>query len=367
MELKSDYSEDLNRSIGSFYQDVLRIAASKPAIVWFFLRSLIWQRSAARRRREWKKQGIQVPPFMIVSVTNRCNLRCKGCYAQALRGETGKEMDEDTLRRVVEQAHEIGVSIMILAGGEPLVRKDIMNITREFKEITFFLFTNGLLMTYDIIRNIKKQKNVVPVFSLEGYEEETDGRRGKGVYAHLLNIVEDLKKARILWGVSLTITTANYGLLSGGNFVKDFFSHGCRMFFFPEYVPIKDGTRDLILDPVQRDAVSTMMQEYRRKFPAVFITFPEDEDKFGGCLSAGRGFIHVSAEGSLEPCPFAPYSTSNLRSVPLKEALQSDFLRTIRAHHRELSEVKGTCALWEKREWLATVHEQAQQKAKEAV
>ena len=67
------------------------------------------------------------------------------------------------------------------------------------------------------------------------------------------------------------------------------------------------------------------MQAFRNKYRALFVNVPGDEKDFGGCLSAGRGFVHVSAEGDLEPCPFAPYSDVNLRDKPLKEALQSPF------------------------------------------
>ena len=67
---------------------------------------------------------------------------------------------------------------------------------------------------------------------------------------------------------------------------------------------------------------------------------------------AGRGFVHVSPEGNLEPCPFAPYSDTNLRDLSLKDALQSELLKEIRQNHEKLTETKGGCALWENREWI---------------
>ena len=97
------------------------------------------------------------------------------------------------------------------------------------------------------------------------------------------------------------------------------------------------------------------MKSFRAQFPAIFVALPSDEEEFGGCLSAGRGFIHVSAEGDLEPCPFAPYSDTNLKDTPLKEALQSEFLRAIRQNHDKLNETEGGCALWVKREWVQSL------------
>ncbi len=82
---------------------------------------------------------------------------------------------------------------------------------------------------------------------------------------------------------------------------------------------------------------------------------PEDEEEMGGCMSAGKGFIHINAEGDVEPCPFAPYSDTNLNESTLREALQSEFLRKIRQNNEHLSETEGGCALWIKREWVRSV------------
>ena len=95
-----------------------------------------------------------------------------------------------------------------------------------------------------------------------------------------------------------------------------------------------------------------MRDVYRSRFTALFITVPGDEEEIGGCLSAGRGFIHVNAEGDVEPCPFFPYSDTNLMDMSLKDALQSEFLKRIRENHEQLSEAKDGCALWAEGEWV---------------
>jgi MoaA/NifB/PqqE/SkfB family radical SAM enzyme len=76
---------------------------------------------------------------------------------------------------------------------------------------------------------------------------------------------------------------------------------------------------------------------------------------YGGCLAAGRGFIHISADGRVEPCPFAPYSDTNLKAASLKEALKSEFLETIRNSDEHLHEEEGGCALWNKRDWVRSL------------
>ena len=102
----------------------------------------------------------------------------------------------------------------------------------------------------------------------------------------------------------------------------------------------------------RRRSCRSVLADYNRKFPALFIGFPGDEDTYGGCLAAGRGFVHVSPSGDLEPCPAAPVSDANLSGVSLKDALHSPFLGTIRRHHNLLTETTGGCALRANREWV---------------
>ena len=89
--------------------------------------------------------------------------------------------------------------------------------------------------------------------------------------------------------------------------------------------------------------------------PGLFVAFPGDEEMYGGCLAAGRGFVHISPEGRLEPCPFSPFSDISLKDVSLREALRSPLLRTIRESDAHLRETRGGCALWEQRDWVGSL------------
>jgi MoaA/NifB/PqqE/SkfB family radical SAM enzyme len=131
---------------------------------------------------------------------------------------------------------------------------------------------------------------------------------------------------------------------------------GCKLFFFLEYTPINEETGDWVLTDEQRIQLMITRDSLRSEFRALFITVPGDEEEIGGCLSAGKGFIHINAEGDVEPCPFAPYSDANLLKTSLKEALQSEFLKMIRESDEHLNETEGGCALWIKREWLRSLH-----------
>ncbi len=350
-----NFRKILNKSLGIFFKDALKATLQNPIHAYYFLRTIKWQKKAAHVRSNWGQQGIHVPPIMIFSITNRCNLHCKGCYNQALRQSPQEEMSEEKLKSVIGEARDLGISFIVIGGGEPLIRKEISDITREFPEIIFLVFTNGLLIDDDWLTKLKGQNNFVPVISLEGYEENTDERRGKGVYERLQGIIKKIKGRGIFWSVSLTVTRSNFAAVMDHEFVKKLYTLGCKLFFFVEYTPIREGTEDWILTEEQRENLLTIRDSFRSKYKALFIAIPGDEEEIGGCLSAGRGFIHISAEGNVEPCPFAPYSDANLRDSSLKDALQSEFLRKIRQNHDQLHETEGGCALWVKREWVRSL------------
>ncbi|UCG54100.1 MAG: radical SAM protein, partial [Dehalococcoidia bacterium] len=350
-----DFHQVLNESLGVFFKDALRVALTNPSQAYHFVRTIKSQKRASRIRSDWEQRGVHIPPIMIFSITNRCNLRCKGCYNWALRPEVSAEMTEDKLRSVIKEAKELGISFIMIAGGEPLVRQEILGIIRDFPEITFLVFTNGLLLNGEIVARLKKQRNFVPVISLEGYESDTDERRGKGVYERLQKIVNKLKDQGIFWSVSLTLTKSNFNSVTNGQFIDNLVHLGCKLFFFVEYSPVREDTEDWVITDEQRSSLLSVRDSFRSRYNALFIAIPGDEEEIGGCLSAGKGFIHINAAGDVEPCPFAPYSDTNLRDMSLKDALQSEFLKRIRENHAKLSEAEGGCALWVEREWVQSL------------
>ncbi|UCB46813.1 MAG: radical SAM protein [Spirochaetota bacterium] len=351
----SGFRKVLDGALRVFFKGALKIALSNPLQAYYFLRTLRWQKKAASTRTSWEKKGIHVPPIMIFSITNRCNLHCKGCYHQALRQSSKEEMSEEKMRSVITEAKQLGISFIVLGGGEPLVRPEILDITKEFPEIIFLVFTNGLLIDEELGMKLKKQRNFVPIISLEGYEENTDERRGKGVFERLQIVIRKIKGKGIFWGTSLTVTTANFATVTDEGFIGKLVDLGCKLFLFVEYNSIREGTEDWILSKEQRARITKIRDDFRSRFPALFIAIPGDEEEIGGCLSAGRGFVHISADGNVEPCPFAPYSDTNLRELSLKDALKSDFLKAIRQNRSHLNESEGGCALWEKRDWVQSL------------
>lgn len=346
---------ELSRSLSLFFKNAVRITLKNPHMAVFAVQTLRRQKKAELVRKKFVKEGYHIPAFMIVSITRRCNLHCLGCYSHTLPEFKSPEMSDDMLHNLFAQAYKLGISIVLLAGGEPLLRKNLLQITEHFPEILFPLFTNGTLMDDTQIHRISRQRNVIPVLSIEGQQEETDDRRGQGVFDRLEKVAKTLFGRNIFFGVSVMTTRQNFETVVDESFVRSWIRAGCKLFFFVEYVPLEENIPLMELTDIQRKSLLADICRWEQNLPALFVSFPGDEEKFGGCLSAGRGFIHVSAQGNLEPCPVAPYSDTSLEKIPLKEALQSRFLKTIRENHDRLSETKGGCALWRQRDWVRSL------------
>lgn len=339
------YRKTFDTTIGDTIGQAVRIIAGDTALLIPGTLILHYQKKAAAVRRQHEKAGVLVPPVMIISITSRCNLACTGCYMHG-RGRKPAEMSPVVLASVVSQAADLGVSVIVIAGGEPLVRQEeILSIAENHPRVLFPLFTNGLLIEDGTADRIAQCRNIVPVISFEGFRHETDLRRGHGVYDRLLAACGRLKERGIFFGCSVTTTRENFIQVTGEEFVGQMMRSGARVFTYVEYVPMAAGTGNLVLTPEQKKTLQAVLADYNRKFPALFIGFPGDEDTYGGCLAAGRGFVHVSPSGNLEPCPASPYSDANLAAVPLEEALQSRLLARLREMPEVLTEVEGGCAL----------------------
>jgi len=349
MNTQAGASAALNAGLRIFFTEFVRVSLSRPVQALFFGRTLLWQRAAAARRVRAVKKGVPVPPIAIFSITQKCNLRCKGCYAQAIRADAPDLISTDRLRSIVAEAEKLGISFFVIAGGEPLTRPEIVEIAREHPRVIFLLATNGLLLDDALIRRLATQPNTIPALSIEGTRTDTDARRGAGVHGRLEAKMAALKAAGVFFSLSITVTRSNFDTVTDPAFLQRAVGAGCRFFLLLEYTPIQDGTDGWVITESQRERMKGLLESFRRRFRAVFVGVPWDEEEQGGCLAAGRGFIHISAAGDLEPCPLAPFSDTNILTLPLREALRSRFLAALRENHELFAETADGCALWKNR------------------
>ncbi len=347
-------TEYMSRSIESIVSEALRHTLQNPRETAFLLRYRQSAAQATRKRLAMEQTGQHIPAFLISSITNSCNLFCTGCYARA--GGICCETDGKTTLTdsewdgIFTQAEALGIGIHLLAGGEPLLRRGVLQKAARHTDTLFPVFTNGTLIDRESLALFDRSRNLLPVFSLEGGAEQTDARRGAGVYQAITSRMQAFAEKRILFGVSLTVTSQNLNELTGAAFYAQLHKSGCRLVFLVEYVPVDPATHALALTDSERKQMETKLAALRTQFPAMlFLAFPGDEKAMGGCLAAGRGFFHINPYGAAEACPFAPYADVSLREKSLLEALQSGFFERLRMAHLSAVPHEGGCALFARR------------------
>lgn len=306
---------------------------------------------SAKIRERHEQAGTHVPPFLIASITSQCNLRCSGCYARANGGcgdsaATG-DLSAAEWEAIFTEASGLGVSFILLAGGEPLTRPDVIHIASGFSNIVFPVFTNGTMMTEETVSLFDDCRNLIPVISLEGDADSTDRRRGGGVYALSEAAMEGLKKKNILFGASVTVTRENMRAVTSDAFVSELRDKGCGLVFFVEYVPAAGGTDELVLRSQDMYDLKENTASLKKRFSdMIIISFPGDEEAMGGCLASGRGFFHINSRGGAEPCPFSPFSARSLKTSSIAEVLHSSFFCELRELAANTEHQQGGCSLF---------------------
>lgn len=290
---------------------------------------------SGRVRKEQEAQGLHVPLFLIASISSQCNLRCAGCYARAAGGcgSTANQQDlsVDQWRSIFSQAARLGVSFILLAGGEPFLRRDVLALAAEFSRMIFPVFTNGTMLDKAEIEFLDRHRNLIPVLSIEGSKKDTDHRRGEGTDERIRQAMAELKQRHILFGISITVDKNNMDHVMEEAFVQELYGQGCGLTLYVEYVPAEEGTEHLVLDEREIHDLQERCKALKKKFERMIVlSFPGDEQAMGGCLASGRGFFHINPQGNAEPCPFSPYAKQNLCSSSIEEVLKSSYFSDLR-------------------------------------
>lgn len=343
-----DITQHMNRAIEELITDSSRISGGNLRELLFLARFKSAQGKAGKKRSVSEAKGVHIPPFLIASITKDCNLRCAGCYAAVNQGcNQADQLPAKRWAEIFSEAQQIGISFILLAGGEPLMRTDVLEHAAKNKKIIFPVFTNGTLMDGDSIVLFNRHRNLIPILSIEGGRELTDARRGTGVYDRLCAAMDILHRKKIFYGVSVTVTKNNMHEVTDRPFISFLSEKGCSLAFYVEYVPADGKTCDIAPSGAEREYINQKLGEIRARCRMLAIAFPGDEKLSGGCLAAGRGFFHINASGGAEPCPFSPYSDISLKNCTLMEALQSPLFRKLQNSVILQSQHDGGCVLFE--------------------
>ena len=271
------------------------------------------------------KYGCNVPWIILMDPTSACNLKCTGCWA----AEYGHKLNltNEDLDRIITEAKELGIHFFILTGGEPMVRrKDIIALAEKHNDCAFHIFTNGTLIDEWVCENVQRLGNISFALSVEGYEDTNDDRRGAGVFEKVMHAMDLMKSYGLIYGTSICYTSKNYKVVTSDEFLQMLVDKGAILSWFFHYMPVgKDASTDLLLTPEQREYMVKRVRYVRSQYcPIKLFTldFQNDAEFVGGCIAGGKNYLHINANGDVEPCVFIHYSGANIHEHSLLECLQ---------------------------------------------
>jgi MoaA/NifB/PqqE/SkfB family radical SAM enzyme len=301
--------------------------------------------SGTNKRKAWAdREGFYPPSTVVISPTMKCNLSCYGCYA----GDYQKtlELSLEEIDSVLMQMKEMGIYFAVISGGEPFFKQDIFEIFRKHGDMAFLVFTHGGLIDEGIVKQLIDVGNVMPAFSLEGFEPETDERRGPGHFRKVMRAMDLLREAGLSFCGSFTQTSKNTDIITSDAYFDMLLAKGCFALWLFSYVPVgRNPDLGLMPTPEQRDRMRRRTADFRATKPMVMVDFWNDGPMISGCLAGGRKYFHVNANGDIEPCVFCHFAVDNIRRTTIKEALKSPLFGRIRERQGEHDNLLTPCMI----------------------
>lgn len=324
---RNAFREVLNKPDSNWYQLIRSIFSDidpdvrKVLFENFIVNSALFGSKKQIKSRE--KYQCNIPWAILLDPTTACNLKCTGCWA----AEYGHQLNLslETMDDIIRQGKALGTYMYIYTGGEPMVRKnDLIKLCEKHSDCVFLAFTNGTLIDEKFADEMLRVKNFVPAISIEGNEEVTDARRGNGTYQAAIKAMQLLKDKKLPFGVSCCYTSQNVDSISSETFVDFLIDAGAKFAWFFHYMPVGNGAvTSLLPTPKQHEMMLHRIREYRNTKAIFTIDFQNDGEYVRGCIAGGRNYLHINANGDIEPCVFIHYSDSNIYDKTLVEAFQS--------------------------------------------
>lgn len=309
------------------------------------------------------------PRLVAWEVTRSCNLNCVHCRASSERGPYPGELDTGKALEILDQIAGAGKPIVILTGGEPLLRKDIFNLANHGTELglRMVMATNGTLLTTETARKIKASGIKRVSISLDGADAESHDRfrQVQGAFNAALNGIEVLRESGIEFQINTTVTRHNKDEISRIlNLAIELKAAAHHIFLL---VPT-GRARDMVnqeIEAAEYEGLLGWFYEMRDKTPLHLkaTCAPHyyrilrqkahekgeavDYDHYGldavtrGCLG-GTSFCFISHEGIVQPCGYLELDCGDLK----KDTFQTIWTESVIFKNlRNFSSYKGKCGI----------------------
>jgi len=314
-------------------------------------------------------------PLVVWNVTNRCNLRCKHCYISAEDRKYGDEMTTAEAEEFIADLAEMRVPVLLLSGGEPLIRSDIFHLSRFATDrgLRVILSTNGTLITPEVAKSIKESGMQYVGVSFDGLRDTHDEFRCMpGAFDRALEGIRDCMKLDIKTGIRFTINKLNKHDLPG---VIDLLEReGIPRFCMYHLVYSGRGVEMMDMDTSHEEKLETIeflvdktLELYEKGVETELLTVdnhadgvyiykyllkkePDRADEVmqllkmhGGC-SAGTKFANVDPLGNVHPCQFWQHvSLGNVREQKFSRIWNDEGNELLESLRRKDEFLKGRC------------------------
>lgn len=303
------------------------------------IRKLVWNfmfrgaMSVRKFEKRMKNGEPFFPAFMMISVTNRCGLSCRGCWVS--RTEPPREISNTQLENIIRTCRSKGSFYFGILGGEPLLYKGLFEVIAKFPDCYFQIFTNGQSLTREVAEKMAGLGNITPLISIEGLETESTRRRGSDdVFAKAVSALEACHAAGLFTGVAASICKSNYSDLVSKKYIDFVTSKGAHYLWYYIYRPAGPAPEpENALGEDEILALRRFIVEERCTAPLLIVDAYWDHLGRGMCPGAMGLSHHIAPDGSLEFCPPLQFAKEKLNAegTNLDELLaSSDFLAELR-------------------------------------
>ena len=335
-----------------------RLVDERPAAARAILRFIGTWVEDMHHRTDGQRTGLATPCTVVIEPTDRCNLHCPGCYAKS--SCDGSDLPFERMVEIVQQVIDMGVTLITISGGEPFLRekadRTVSRLAGQFNNRGFLVYTNGTLIDEEVARRLGRVGNVFPAISVEGFEHQTDARRGKGVHEQNRNARRLLGDNGVMAGFSATVTRANAESICTDEFIDLRIAEGDLFGWFFLLQPIGRSPRiDLMVTPEQRAMLREIMYRWRQENRPIFLgDFWNDGHLSAGCIAGGKYYFHIYANGDISPCVFAPVSSGNVFDIingrspyrSLNDFVQSNpVFKAFRREQTDITDRRRPCLL----------------------
>jgi len=259
------------------------------------------------------KKGVVFPPFLYISVTNKCNLKCQGCWVDVQHPQHSISLED--MNQLIGNAKRHGNTFFGILGGEPFLYPHLYDVLEAHPDCYFQIFTNGHFIDDEAAARLRKLGNATLLISVEGTEIISDERRGTGqVLNRTLAGIEAAVRHRLIVGVATSVCQTNIDDLVNETWVDRLIEMGVHYCWFHTYRVVgPDPSVELALRPEQVLMVRRFAVEMRNEKAIGFVDAYWDDKGQALCPAATGISHHISPWGDIEPCPIVQFANESIR------------------------------------------------------